>query len=211
MAARVLRIKDPSLRSEYTHPLLQRVEDLVDDFRDSNGDAISYEEMDDIVRKASSGGCDGEVGDGELLRELSFDNFVELDGPVEDGPVEGGLEYGPSSGAFPEYRQILPAISKLGDEWWASYDQFVHDAVSELFCDVCDESLAAAVGGALKMHEESFDETGDLVPRLALFVLKTCVPCREDSEYQNSVYRIESLWAGHGILPGGAFEDDVQG
>mgnify|MGYP001161226022 FL=1 len=205
MSERILKLKNPELRSEYTHALLKSVEDSIDDFRDANGDNISYEELDNIIQKVST--TSDEV-DGELLRELTFENFID---PQENEPLQDReeLEYGASSGDFPDYNDVLTKISILGDEWWATYDRFVHDSIAELFSDVLDSSLSVAIGAALTKHEESFDEEGSLAPRVALYVLKTCVPCREDSNYQNSLFRIESEWCEHGILPGFDEENDM--
>lgn len=206
MSDRILKLKNPELRSDYTHALLKSVEDSIDDFRDTNGDNISYEELDGIIQQAST--TSDEV-DRELLRELAFENFIE--DPQQNEPLQGGgeLEYGASSGDFPDYKDVLSKISILGDEWWATYDRFVHDSIAELFNDVLDSSLSVAIGAALTKHEESFDEEGSLAPRVALYVLKTCVPCREDSCYQNSLFRIESEWCEHGILPGFDEENDM--
>lgn len=198
MSERILKLKNPELRSEYTHELLKSVEDSIDDFRDANGDNISYEELDTIIQQVST---TSDEADRALLRELSFENFID---PQENETFQEmeKLEYGESSGDFPDYRKVLAKISILGDEWWAAYDRFVHDSIEELFTDVLDSSLSISIGAALNKHEESFDEDGNLAPRIALYVLKTCVPCREDSNYQNSIFRIESEWCEHGILPG---------
>ena len=53
MSERILKLKNPELRSEFTHALLRSVEDYIDDFRDTNGDNISYEELDGIIQKVS--------------------------------------------------------------------------------------------------------------------------------------------------------------
>lgn len=193
MSERILKLKSPELRSEYTHALLKSVEDSLDDFRDSYGDNISYEELDDIINKVSN------ETDRDLLRELAFENFIDS---TEIENLSEGLDYGQSSGDFPEYKEVLSKICILGDDCWTSYDRFVHDSIAELFSDVLNSSLSIAIGTAIVDHEESFGEEGNLTPRVALFVLKTCVPCRENSKYQNSLYRIESEWSEHGILNG---------
>ena len=54
MSDRILKLKNPELRSEYTHALLKSVEDSIDDFRDTNGDNISYEELDHIIEQVST-------------------------------------------------------------------------------------------------------------------------------------------------------------
>lgn len=197
MSERILKLKNPELRSEYTHTLIKSVEDSIDEFRDNNGDNISYEELDAIIEQVSMT-CKEE--DRELLRELTFENFIQQ----ENDPLQhrAELEYGESSGDFPDYKEVLSKISILGDEWWATYDRFVHDSITNLFNDVLDSSLSIAIGAALTDHERSFDEEGSLAPRVALYVLKTCAPCREDSNYQNSLFRIQSEWCEHGILPG---------
>jgi len=196
MCCRILNIKGPDIRSEYSHPLLQEVESRIDDFRDKEGDKISYEEFDNIIADVSK----NDPTDRDLLSTLSFENFINTESSTTESQDRGTqLEVAESYGMFPDYTFVLNRVT-MGDEWWVSYDPFVHESVEELFNDILNEELALTIGEALLEHEASFDETSNIVPRLALFVLKVCVPCREESKYQNSVYCIERAWAESGIL-----------
>lgn len=184
-----MKIKDPSVRSCYSHPLLSKIEDDIDDYRDMKGSNINEDEFQCIVSRYQAQVPD----EADLLYDLAYENFLEEDQTVS---VSGGRaeEFeGCDTRDFPSYRVVLESVGKHCDEMWEAYDKEVHNYCMQLCNNIINKERVIEIGTNLALYQMSFDEESNVLLRTIFFVLKTLVPYRTNSKYQNSVKRAE-LW-----------------
>lgn len=185
-----MRVKDPSIRAEYSHPLLNDIECEIDDHRDQTGCIISVTQFDAILRKYQER---VPVEEQSLLYDLARENFVEDDPHVEsdpDGVVEGfsGVDVRP----FPCYKVVLKALERH-EEMWTCYDMDVHELAVRMADGLLEHDLVIEVGTDIALHQMTFEEDTTECLLTILFVLKTIVPYRDTSSWQMSVKRAE-VW-----------------
>lgn len=181
-----MKIKDPSLRSCYSHPLLSKIEEDIDDHRDTKGYYIDEGEFQNIVSKYQ----ESVPNEAELLYDLAYENFIETS---EDTELHTHLEFeGCDDRDFPEYKYILTQLEKVSDDMWEAYDKETHTHCQELCYNILDQDKVIQVATQIAMHQLSFDEETCVCLHTILFVLKTIVPYKTNSKYQNSIKRAES-------------------
>ena len=189
-----MKIKDPLLRSCYSHPLLSKVEEDIDDYRDNHGCNITEECFKDIISKYQS-----EVPEeADLLYDLSFENFLE----EEESPafVDNTDEFeGCGDCEHPNYKFVLQSVGKHSDDMWEAYDKTVHNFGIELCSNISDKEKVLEIGTRIALYQISFDEETSVLMHTIIFVLKTLVPARSNSKYQNSIKRAE-LWLQEAFL-----------
>ena len=186
-----MKIKDPLLRSCYSHHLLSNIEEDIDDYRDNNGYEITVECFATIVAKYQH----QVPHEADLLYDLAFENFLEGDG------VEGeNHEFeGCGNCEFPEYRKVLENVGKHSDEMWEAYDLVVHNYCIELCDNITNKDNVVKIATEVAKYQLSFDEENSVFLHTIFFVLKTLVPSRTNSKYQNSVKRAE-IWIQEALL-----------
>lgn len=188
-----MKIKDPSLRSCYSHPLLSKVEEDIDDYRDNYGCNITEESFKNMISKYQS-----EVPEeADLLYDLSFENFLE----EEESPafVDTDEFEGCGDGEYPSYEFVLQNVGKHSDDMWEAYDKTVHNFGIELCSNITDKEKVLEIGTRIALYQISFDEETSVFMNTIIFVLKTLVPARSNSKYQNSIKRAE-LWLQEAFL-----------
>lgn len=194
-----MRVKDPSLRSCYSHPLLSEIESDIDDHRDAKGHTISSDEFRSIVAKYQ----ERATGESELLYELAHENFIDDEddaGDQADDGDDGDEQFeGCDERDFPPYRTILDRLGSVSDEMWEAYDKETHQLCRALCCNITDRERVTELGTQVVVHQVSFDEETSVCLHTILFVLKTIVPYRSNSKYQNSVKRAET-WLQQALL-----------
>ena len=189
-----MKIKDPSLRSCYSHPLLSKVEEDIDDYRDNHGFNITEKCFKDMISKYQS-----EVPEeADLLYDLSFENFLE----EEDSQafVDNTDEFeGCGDFEYPKYDFALQSVGKHSDDMWEASDKTVHNFGTELCNNITDKENVLEIGTRIALYQISFDEETSVFMHTIIFVLKTLVPARSNSKYQNSIKRAE-LWLQEAFL-----------
>lgn len=191
-----MKIKDPLLRSCYSHPLLSKVEEDIDDYRDSHGCNITEKCFKDIISKYQSEVPEEEV---DLLYDLSFENFLEEE---EKSPafVDNTDEFeGCGDCEYPKYDFVLQTVGKHSDDMWEAYDKTVHNFGIELCSNITDKERVLQIGTRISLYQISFDEESSVFMDTIFFVLKTLVPAKSNSKYQNSIKRAE-LWLQEAFL-----------
>tara|TARA_Y100000389_G_C17449874_1_gene514048 strand:+ start:371 stop:940 length:570 start_codon:yes stop_codon:yes gene_type:complete len=188
-----MKIKDPSLRSCYSHPLLSKIEEDIDDYRDNHGENITEECFKDMISKYQSQVPE----EADLLHDLSLENFLEEEDLLF---VENTDEFeGCGDCEYPSYEFALKIVGKHSDEMWESYDKTVHNFGIELCNDITDKEKVLEIGTRIALYQISFDEETSVFLHTIIFVLKTLVPARTNSKYQNSIKRAE-LWLQEAFL-----------
>lgn len=188
-----MKIKDPSIRSCYSHPLLSKIEEDVDDHRDSKGCSITEDEFQEIVSKYQAQVPD----ESELLYDLAHENFLEEDTVPfleNEDEFEGcdGVE-------FPSYDSILSTIALHSDEMWEAYDKEVHEFCRQMCYNITNKENIIELGTNIALYQLSFDEESCVCMHTILFVLKTIVPWKINSKFQNSIKRVE-IWLHEAML-----------
>ena len=192
-----MKIKDPSLRSSYSHPLLSKLEEDIDDYRDNHGCNITEERFKDMLSKYQSQVPE----EADLLYDLSFENFLEEeDLPLRRSFVENTDEFeGCGDCEYPSYYFALQSVGKHSDDMWEAYDKTVHNLGIELCNDITDKEKVLEIGTRIALYQISFDEETNVFMHTIIFVLKTLVPAITNSKYQNSIKRAE-LWLQEAFL-----------
>ena len=190
-----MKIKDPSLRSCYSHPLLSKIEEDIDDYRDNHGCNITEDCFKDMISKYQ----DEVPEEADLLYDLSLENFLEEEedsGAFVDNTDEfegcGDCEY-------PSYDFALQSVGKHSDDMWEAYDKTVHNFGIELCNHITNKEKVLEIGTSIALYQISFDEEASVFMHTIIFVLKTLVPARSNSKYQNSIKRAE-LWLQEALL-----------
>ena len=189
-----MKVKDPYLRSTYSHPLLSNIEEDIDDYRDNHGCDITEKCFDEIVEKYQKQVPE----EAELLYDLAFENFIEHS-DSETSFINGDEFEGVGDCEFPDYKLVLERLSKNSDEMWEAYDKTVHDFGKKLCTDIIVKEKVLETGTEIALYQVSFDEESSLFLHTIFFVLKTLVPARVNSKYQNSIKRAE-LWLQEALL-----------
>lgn len=181
-----MKIKDPSLRSCYSHPLLANIEEDIDDYRDNKGYEITEECFESIISKYQN----QVPHEADLLYDLAFENFLEDDTPsfVDNNEFEGCDTHD-----FPDYIFLLESVGKHSDEMWEAYDKTVHNFCKELCSNITEKDKVLKVATEIALYQLSFDEETSVFLHTIFFILKTLVPYRTNSKYQNSLKRAE-IW-----------------
>tara|TARA_Y100001933_G_scaffold216636_2_gene223869 strand:- start:2765 stop:3349 length:585 start_codon:yes stop_codon:yes gene_type:complete len=185
----MMLIKDPSLRSRYSHPILVKIEEEIDDHRDENGNKISENDFYKIISKFHN-----EVPENEqqLLKELAFENFIYQEPETSNSFVDNEEQFeAADERSFPGYKTILNQLEKCSDELWDAYDTDLHEFCKELCDNILIQEKVIEVGTKIVMHQISFNEETNECMRATFFVLKTLVPYKSNSKFQNSVKRAE--------------------
>ena len=192
-----MKIKDPSLRSCYSHPLLSKVEEDIDDYRDNHGCNITEECFKDMLSKYQSQVPE----EADLLYDLSFENFLEEeDLPSRRAFVDNTDEFeGCGDCDYPSYDFALQNVGKHSDAMWEAYDKTLHTFGIQLCNDITDKEKVLEIGTRIALYQISFDEETSVFMHTIIFVLKTLVPARSNSKYQNSIKRAE-LWLQEAFL-----------
>lgn len=192
---KLMKIKDPSLRSCFSHPLLSNIEEDIDDYRDNKGYIITEECFKSMVSKYQA-----EVPEeAELLYDLAFENFLEEENSSTSF-VDNTDEFeGCGNSEFPSYELALNNVGKHSDEMWEAYDKTVHNFGIELCNNITDKESVLEIGTRVALYQISFDEETSVFLHTILFVLKTLVAARTNSKYQNSIKRAE-LWLQEAFL-----------
>ncbi len=188
-----MKIKDPSLRSCYSHPLLSNIEEDIDDYRDNKGYEITEECFKHLISKYQN----QVPHEADLLYDLAFENFLEEDAPapfVDTHEFEGGENHD-----FPGYKFLLENVGKHSDEMWEAYDKTVHNFCIELYGNITDKDKILKIATEIALYQLSFDEETSVFMHTIFFILKTLVPSRINSKYQNSVKRAE-IWIQEALL-----------
>ena len=180
-----MRVKDPSIRAEYSHPLLNEIESEIDDHRDQKGSIISEREFDVILQRYQER---VPVEEQSLLYDLARENFVEED----PNDVNPGRFSGVDMRPFPCYQEVLKALERH-EEMWTCYDKDVHELAVRMADALLEHDLVIEVGTEIALHQMTFDEDTTECLLTILFVLKTIVPYRDTSSWQMSVKRAE-MW-----------------
>lgn len=189
-----MKIKDPSLRSTYSHPLLSNIEEDIDDYRDNHGCDITEEYFKEIIHKYQA-----EVPEeADLLYDLAFENFVE-DITSETSFVDTDEFEGAEDCEFPDYKLVLESLGQHSDEMWEAYDKTVHDFGKKICAVLTVKEKVLETGTEIASYQISFDEESSVFLHTIFFVLKTLVPARVNSKYQNSIKRAE-LWLQEALL-----------
>jgi hypothetical protein len=192
-----MKIKDPSLRSCYSHNLLSKIEEDIDDYRDNHGENITEECFKNMISKYQSQVPE----ESDLLHDLSLENFLEEeDLPPRRSFVDNTDEFeGCSNCEYPSYDFALKSVGKHSDEMWESYDKTVHNFGIELCNNITDKENVLEICTRIALYQISFDEETSVFLYTILFVLKTLVPDRNNSKYQNSIKRAE-IWLQEAFL-----------
>jgi hypothetical protein len=190
-----MKIKDPSLRSEYSHHLLSKIEEDIDDYRDNQGYNITEQHFTDILCKYQSQ-VPEEAG---LLYDLAFENFLEEENSQQTPFIDTDEFDGCGDSEYPTYKLALESVGKHSDEMWESYDKIVHNFGIELCNHITNKQRVLEIGTEIALYQLSFDEETSVFMHTIIFVLKTLVPARTNSKYQNSVKRAE-LWLQEALL-----------
>lgn len=191
-----MKIKDPSFRSCYSHPLLSSIEEDIDDYRDNHGYNISEEYFQNMVAKYQAQVPD----EADLLYDLAFENFLEEEESVETPFVDNTDAFeGGGNCQFPGYKLALENVGKHSDEMWEVYDKSVHKFGIELYNCITNKQRVLEVGTQIALYQLSFDEESTVILHTILFVLKTVVPAKTNSKYQNSIKRAE-IWLQEALL-----------
>jgi hypothetical protein len=192
-----MKIKDPSLRSCFSHPLLSKIEEDIDDYRDNHGYNITEECFKDMISKYQSQVPE----ERDLLYDLSFENFLEEeDLPIRRAFVDNTDEFeGCGDCEYPGYDFALQSVAKHSDDMWEAYDKTVHNFGVELCNFITDKEKVLEIGTSIALYQISFDEEASVFLYTIMFVLKTLVPARSNSKYQNSIKRAE-LWLQEAFL-----------
>lgn len=191
-----MKIKDPSLRSCYSHPLLSKIEEDIDDYRDNHGENITEECFKDMISKYQSQVPE----EADLLHDLSLENFLEEeDLPLRRAFVDNTNEFEGCGDCEYSYEFALESVGKHSDEMWESYDKNTHNFGIELCNNITDKEKVLEIGTRIALYQISFDEETSVFLDTILFVLKTLVPARTNSKYQNSIKRAE-LWLQEAFL-----------
>ena len=189
-----MKIRDPSIRSCYSHHLLSKIEEDIDDYRDKHGDDITDKTFKQLISKYQRQVPE----EATLLYDLAYESFIQDDHRaipfIESNNFEGCGYH-----AFPEYSNILSSIGKHSDEMWEAYDKKVHSFCKELCKNVSDKNKVLQTGTKITKYQLSFDEESCVIMHTIFFVLKTLVPNRTDSKYQNSIKRAE-IWLQEALL-----------
>jgi hypothetical protein len=189
-----MKVKDPSLRSCYSHPLLAKIEEDIDDYRDNNGDDITEEEFKKIVSQYQV----DVPNESELLYDLAYENFIDTH--IQYASFLENTEFeGPSDQDIPEYKSILKDINKECEEMWLAYDKELHKFCRDMYINITDKEKVVKIGTEITLHQLSFDEESSVCLHTILFILKTLVNCKVNSKYQNSVKRAE-MWLQEACL-----------
>lgn len=93
---------------------------------------------------------------------------------------------------FPTYVEVLAHLS-AHDDLWAAYDVQVHAMAQDFAARLLCRDALLGVAARIVQYQTSYDEEGDDVMRTVLYVLKSIVPDRDRSAWQNAVKRAE-LW-----------------
>lgn len=187
-------LKDPSLRSNYSHPLLAKIESEFDDHRDqTGGDTISNKEFDDILCKYQ----EDVPNESQLLYDLAYESFIVRPEDSFVGKVES-FE-GVDSRPFPSYPEILEFLARISDEMWVAYDKEIHEHCKELASNILEKESVIKIGAEIALHQIDYNEDTSECFETIMFVLKTVVPYRDNSKFQNSVKRSE-LWLQEAVL-----------
>uniref|UniRef100_A0A6C0J357 Uncharacterized protein n=1 Tax=viral metagenome TaxID=1070528 RepID=A0A6C0J357_9ZZZZ len=192
-----MQIKDPTLRSCYSHPLLSNVEEDIDDYRDKHGCNITEECFKDMISKYQS----EDPEEANLLYDLSFENFLEKeDSPLGRSFVDSTDKFeGCGDCEYPSYDFALKNVGKNSDDMWEAYDKTVHSFGIELCNNITDKEKVLEIGTRIALYQITFDEETSVCLHTIIFVLKTLVPARSNSKYQNSIKRAE-LWLQEAFL-----------
>ena len=174
-------------------PSLSKVEEDIDDYRDNHGYNITEEYFKDMISKYQSQVPE----EADLLYDLSFENFLEEeDLPLVDNTDEfegcGDCEY-------PSYEFALKSVGKHSDDMWEAYDKTVHNFGIELCNNINNKTKVLEIGTRIALYQISFDEESSVFFHTIIFVLKTLVPARTNSKYQNSVQRAQ-MWLQEAAL-----------
>jgi|SaaInlV_125m_DNA_1040241.scaffolds.fasta_scaffold10626_2 hypothetical protein len=186
-----MKIKDPTLRSCYSHTLLTDIEEEIDEYRDNNGDEITEEDFKNIVSKYQNKVPE----ESELLYILAFENFIEAEAFADRSEEFEGMD----DRSFPEYKFILRGLEKVSDELWEAYDREVYVLTLELCNHILDHEKVINIGTEAVHHQMSFNEETCECLHAMMLVLKTLVPYKDNSKYQNSVKRAET-WLHDAVL-----------
>lgn len=190
-----MKIKDPSLRSCYSHPLLSKIEEDIDDHRDNQGYNITKECFKDMISKYQSQVPE----EADLLYDLSLENFLEEE-DSNTSFVDNTDEFeGCGDCEYPSYEFALENVGKHTDEMWESYDKTVHNFGKELCNNITDQENVLEIGTRIALYQISFDEETSVFIHTIILVLKTLVPARTNSKYQNSIKRAE-IWLQEAFL-----------
>ena len=187
----MLVIKECSLRSEYSHPLLSALEDEVDVFRDTRGCEITEEQFEELIVKAAVGLCPEES---VLFRRLAREVFVE---PLPT--PEKSVDFTPPGGEFPSYEAALKGLERH-EHLWVCYDKRLHELAAELVENINDKSKIQGGASEVVLHGMSFNEDSTDYLQAVVYVLKTVVPYRSDSRWQAVVQRLEFACSEIGLL-----------
>lgn len=192
-----MKIKDPSLRSCYSHPLLSNIEEDIDDYRDNQGYDISEECFKIMVSKYQSQVPE----EADLIYDLAFENFLEEESPGADGAFVDSIDEFEGCGncEFPSYNIALVYVGKHSDEMWEAYDKTVHNFAIELCNNVTSKERVLEIGAQIALYQISFDEETSVFLHTIFFVLKTLVTDKNNSKYQNSIKRAE-IWLQEAFL-----------
>lgn len=191
-----MKIKDPSLRSCYSHPLLSKIEEDIDDYRDNQGYNITEECFKDMISKYQSQVPE----EADLLHDLSLENFLEEESPLGRAFVDNTDEFeGCGDCEYPSYEFALESVGKHSDEMWESYDKTVHNFGIELCNNITDKDKVLKICTRIALYQISFDEETSVFLSTIFLVLKTLVPARTNSKYQNSIKRAE-IWLQEDFL-----------
>ena len=173
-----LRLRDPPYDIEVD---LEPVVPHLDSFRDNHGDTIGYEDFDELLKRAYDDMPSDEIRD---RATHAFTTLADIEEPTVP-------ECGPAIGEFPTYKLLL---SKLRDDYWVAYDKEVHNMVRELYTNIESHTLACQMRLRLLEHARLFDEAQSVVLDLTIYILKACVECRGNDEWQQSVFRLQTWW-----------------
>ena len=191
-----MKIKDPTLRSCFSHALLADIEEEIDEYRDNNGDEITEDDFKTIVSKYQSKVPE----ESELLYILALENFIEKDDVVKEAFADRLEEFeGSDDRLFPDYKFILGELEKVSDELWEAYDREAYVLTVELCNHILDHERVINIGKKVAIYQMSFNEETCECLHAIMFVLKTLVPYKDNSKYQNSVKRVET-WLHDAML-----------
>ena len=190
-----MKIKDPSLRSCYSHPLLSNIEEDIDDYRDNQGYDITEECFQNMLSKYQY----QVPHEADLLYDLAFENFLEEESPGTHF-LENTDEFeGCRNCEFPSYKLALESVGKHSDEMWEAYDKTVHNFGIELCHCITNKKRVLEIATQIALYQLSFDEETSVFLHTIFFVLKTLLPARTNSKYQNSIKRAE-IWMQEALL-----------
>ncbi len=180
MSSPPLRLKD--FKSEFSHPLLEKLYNTLL----ARGPTIPPDEFDSLVASYATE-LDVEI-EKNIFHQLAYENFVEEELKEPTEPTELPTPPLPFPD-FPDYKQIL---SCLPERLWICYDKDLHNLTEKLYACLLDQNEVNKITKEIAKLENDYNETSTEFVETAFYVLKMCVSCKTNNEWQTLVFTAET-------------------